>query len=110
MECQRLKHKSDCIMVTLMRDSVKRFNINAILGIDNDLKVLASFAKERFHSIGLSELQGATSLKHQLGEKLDEYMDLIGLYALDSQFFPIAECKITKTKLGQVEFTPWKSQ
>ena len=42
--------------------------------------------------------------------KLDEYMGLIGLHALDSQLFPIVECKITKTKLGQVEFTTWKSQ
>jgi len=63
-----LKHISDCIMVTLMRDNVKRFNINAIMGIDNDLKVLESFADERFHSTGLSELQGATSLKHCLAE------------------------------------------
>jgi len=63
-----LKHISDCLMVTLMRDNVKRFNINAIMGIDNDLRVLESFAEERFHSTGLSELHGATSLKDCLAE------------------------------------------
>eukprot|EP01018_Ginkgo_biloba_P036928 Gb_11580 [translate_table: standard] len=63
-----LKHISDCIVSTFLRDNVKRFNANAVLGIDNDLKVLESFAEERFHSTGLSELQGATSLKHCLAE------------------------------------------
>ena len=42
--------------------------------------------------------------------KLDEYMGLIGIHDLDSQSFPIVECKHTKPKLGQIEFTIWKSQ
>lgn len=63
-----LKHISDRIVATFLQDNVKRFNMNAILGIDSDLKVLEAFADERFHSTGLSELQGAISLKHCLAE------------------------------------------
>ncbi|ERN20311.1 hypothetical protein AMTRI_Chr06g178060 [Amborella trichopoda] len=51
-----LQHISDSIVDTLLSDGVKRFNLNAILGIDNDLKALESFADERFQSTGLSEV------------------------------------------------------
>ena len=34
--------------------------------------------------------------------KLDEYMGLIGIHDLDSQSFPIVECKHTKPKLGKL--------
>ena len=34
---------------------LNRFNANAVIGINNDLKMLESFADERFHSTGLSE-------------------------------------------------------
>lgn len=58
-----LVHISDAIVATLMSDDVRRYNINAIMGIDADLKVLESFADDRFRSMGLNELQGATNLR-----------------------------------------------
>ena len=35
---------------------LNRFNANAVIGINIDLKMLESFADERFHSTGLSEI------------------------------------------------------
>ncbi|KAJ6408410.1 hypothetical protein OIU84_011678 [Salix udensis] len=37
-------------------DSVKRFNANAVLSLNNDLNMLEDFADEKFHSTGLSEI------------------------------------------------------
>ncbi|XP_041024713.1 exocyst complex component SEC15A-like [Juglans microcarpa x Juglans regia] len=51
-----LDHISNSMVAAFLSDTVKRFNANAVMGIDNDLKMLESFADERFHSTGLSEI------------------------------------------------------
>lgn len=51
-----LDHISNSIVSAFLSDSVKRFNANAVMGINNDLKMLESFADEKFHSTGLSEI------------------------------------------------------
>ncbi|XP_052173706.1 exocyst complex component SEC15A [Diospyros lotus] len=51
-----LDHISYSIVSAFVSDSVKRFNANAVMGINNDLEVLESFADDRFHSTGLSEI------------------------------------------------------
>lgn len=51
-----LEHISNSIVSAFLSDSVKRFNANAVMGINNDLKMLESFVDERFHSTGLSEI------------------------------------------------------
>lgn len=63
-----LKHISDCIVATFLSDNVKRFNTNAVLGIEVDLKLLESFADTQFHDSGLDELEGATDPKKSLAE------------------------------------------
>jgi hypothetical protein len=50
-----LDHISKSIVAAFLSDSVKRFNANAVMAINNDLKTLESFADERFHSTILSE-------------------------------------------------------
>lgn len=50
------EHISNSIVAAFLSDSVKRFNANAVMGINNDLKTLESFADERFHSTGLNEI------------------------------------------------------
>uniref|UniRef100_A0A0A8XXM9 Exocyst complex subunit EXOC6/Sec15 C-terminal domain-containing protein n=1 Tax=Arundo donax TaxID=35708 RepID=A0A0A8XXM9_ARUDO len=49
-----MSHISDSIMTTLLNDGVKRFTVNAVLGLDIDLKMLEAFADEKFDSTGLS--------------------------------------------------------
>ncbi|KAL6532784.1 Exocyst complex component S15A [Orobanche gracilis] len=51
-----LEHISNSIVGAFLSDSVKRFNVNAITSINNDLKALESFADERFHSTGLHDI------------------------------------------------------
>ncbi|KAA8517359.1 hypothetical protein F0562_017635 [Nyssa sinensis] len=51
-----LEHISNSIVAAFLGDTVKRFNANAVIGINHDLKTLESFADERFHSTGLSEI------------------------------------------------------
>ncbi|XP_078162036.1 exocyst complex component SEC15A-like [Carex rostrata] len=51
-----LCHVSDYIMTTFLSDSLKRFNVNAVAGIDNDLKLLESFAKDRYNSTGVKKI------------------------------------------------------
>lgn len=63
-----LKHISDCIVATFLSDNVKRFNTNAVMGIEVDLKLLESFADTQFHDSGLDELEGATDPKKSLLE------------------------------------------
>ncbi|KAI3444289.1 hypothetical protein Pfo_000954 [Paulownia fortunei] len=50
------EHISSSIVGAFLHESVKRFNINAIMSINNDLKALESFADEKFHSTGLHEI------------------------------------------------------
>ncbi|KAL6997759.1 Exocyst complex component S15A [Sarracenia purpurea var. burkii] len=49
-----LEHISNSILAAFLSDSVKRFNANAVVGMNNDLKALESFADDRFNSAGLS--------------------------------------------------------
>uniref|UniRef100_A0A5B6Z3H8 Exocyst complex component n=1 Tax=Davidia involucrata TaxID=16924 RepID=A0A5B6Z3H8_DAVIN len=51
-----LEHISNSVVAAFLSDTVKRFNANAVIGINHDLKTLESFADERFHSTGLSEI------------------------------------------------------
>ncbi|XP_022935497.1 exocyst complex component SEC15A-like [Cucurbita pepo subsp. pepo] len=53
-----LDHISYSIVSAFLSDSVKRFNVNAVMSINSDLKMLEAFADERFHSTGLSEIYG----------------------------------------------------
>ncbi|KAF3777787.1 Exocyst complex component [Nymphaea thermarum] len=63
-----LKHISDTIVAAFLSDNVKRFNLNAVMSIDNDLKILESFADERFESSGLCEINIEGSLRDCLIE------------------------------------------
>ncbi|KAL6883442.1 hypothetical protein ACP4OV_010856 [Aristida adscensionis] len=63
-----LSHISDSIMTVFLSDRVKRFNANAVAGIDIDLKMLEKFADERYQSTGLSDLRKETSFKDCLIE------------------------------------------
>ncbi|CAN6443434.1 unnamed protein product [Victoria cruziana] len=63
-----LKHISDSIVGVFLSDSVKRFNLNAVVSIDTDLKILEAFADERFESCGLNELNPDGSLRDCLIE------------------------------------------
>lgn len=63
-----LGHISDSIMTVFLSDRVKRFNTNAVAGIDIDLKMLEEFADDTFHSTGLSDLSKETSFKDCLVE------------------------------------------
>ncbi|KAL2896447.1 Exocyst complex component SEC15A [Bienertia sinuspersici] len=50
-----LEHISNSIAGAFLSDTVKRFNANAVVAIDHDLKMLEKFADERFESTGFSE-------------------------------------------------------
>ncbi|KAG2540133.1 hypothetical protein PVAP13_9NG534400 [Panicum virgatum] len=63
-----ISHISDSIMTTLRNDGVKRFTVNAVLGLDIDLKMLEAFADEKFDSIGLSDLGKETTFRDCLVE------------------------------------------
>ncbi|TVU31054.1 hypothetical protein EJB05_22719, partial [Eragrostis curvula] len=63
-----LSHISDSIVTVLLSDRVKRFNANAVAGIDIDLKLLEGFADDTFRSTGLSDLRMETSFKDCLLE------------------------------------------
>ncbi|KAK3024802.1 hypothetical protein RJ639_044112 [Escallonia herrerae] len=58
-----LEHISNSIVAAFLSDSIKRFNANAVMGINIDLKALESFADERFHSTGLSEIYKGGSFR-----------------------------------------------
>ena len=58
-----LSHIADSIITVLLSDRVKRFNANAVAGIDIDLKMLEGFADDTYHSTGLSDLRKDASFK-----------------------------------------------
>ncbi|KAK6937357.1 Exocyst complex subunit Sec15, C-terminal [Dillenia turbinata] len=60
-----LTHISDKIVGTLVGDSVKRFNVNAITGLDVDIRLLESFADNQAPLMSDSE---ANQLKTALAE------------------------------------------
>ncbi|KAJ4706715.1 Exocyst complex component [Melia azedarach] len=63
-----LEHISNSIVTAFLSDSVKRFNANAVMAINNDLKMLENFSDERFHSTGLSEIYKEGSFRRCLIE------------------------------------------
>lgn len=60
-----LSHISEKIVGTLLGDSVKRFNVNAIMGLDVDIRLLESFAEN--HSPLITDVE-ANQLKMALAE------------------------------------------
>ncbi|GAB4843966.1 Exocyst complex component S15A [Ancistrocladus abbreviatus] len=62
------EHISNSIVGVFLSDSVKRFNGNAVMAINNDLKILENFADERFDSTGLSEIYKEGSFRAYLIE------------------------------------------
>ena len=58
-----LEHISNSIVGVFLSDSVKRFNANAVLSLNNDLNMLEDFADEKFHSTGLSEIYKGGSFR-----------------------------------------------
>ncbi|XP_027356508.1 exocyst complex component SEC15A-like [Abrus precatorius] len=58
-----LEHISNTIVAAFLNDNIKRFNANAVMNINNDLKMLENFADERFHSSGLAEVYKQGSFK-----------------------------------------------
>ncbi|XP_031287672.1 exocyst complex component SEC15A-like [Pistacia vera] len=69
-----LEHISNSIVAAFLCDNVKRFNANAVMAVNNDLKMLENFADERFHNTGLSEMY-----KESFGRCLIEARQLINL-------------------------------
>ncbi|OIW13378.1 hypothetical protein TanjilG_16487 [Lupinus angustifolius] len=64
-----LSHISDKIVGTLVSDSVKRFNVNAITGIDVDIRLLESFAENQgalFPDGDIDQLRAALVESRQL--------------------------------------------
>ncbi|PWZ12087.1 Heat shock protein 90-5, chloroplastic [Zea mays] len=56
------------VSTALLNDDVKRFTVNAVLGIDIDLKTLEAFADDKFDSTGLSDLGKETTFRDCLVE------------------------------------------
>ncbi|XP_020229416.1 exocyst complex component SEC15A, partial [Cajanus cajan] len=63
-----LEHISNIIVGAFLSDIVKRFNANAVMNINNDLKMLEDFAHERFYTSGLGEIYREGSFKSCLIE------------------------------------------
>ncbi|XP_057980796.1 exocyst complex component SEC15B-like [Malania oleifera] len=64
-----LSHISEKIVGALVGDSVKRFNVNAIMGIDPDIRLLESFVDNQaplFSDLELSQLKTALAEPRQL--------------------------------------------
>lgn len=58
-----LEHISSSIVAAFLNDGVKRFNANAVMKINYDLKRLESFADEKYHTTGLSEIHKEGSFR-----------------------------------------------
>ncbi|KAF5750313.1 Exocyst complex component sec15A [Tripterygium wilfordii] len=63
-----LEHISNSIVAAFLSESVKRFNANAVMTINSDLKTLEIFADDRFLSTGLSEIYNEGSFRSCLIE------------------------------------------
>lgn len=63
-----LSHVSDSIVTVLLSDRVKRFNANAVTGIDIDLKVLEGFADDAYRMTGFSDLRDEKGFRDCLVE------------------------------------------
>lgn len=62
------EHISRTIVAAFMSESIKRFNVNAVIGINVDLKRFEAFAEERFESSGLREIYTEGSFREYLIE------------------------------------------
>ncbi|CAJ1949672.1 unnamed protein product [Sphenostylis stenocarpa] len=58
-----LEHISNTIVGAFLSDNVKRFNANAVMNINNDLKMLETFADDRFYSSDLAEIYAGGDFK-----------------------------------------------
>ncbi|CAA7388756.1 unnamed protein product [Spirodela intermedia] len=63
-----LEHISDSIVTAFLCENVKRFNLNAVMCIDNDLKALETFAEDKFRSTGLNNAEKECNLRDCLTE------------------------------------------
>lgn len=63
-----LEHISNSFVAAFLSDSVRRFNANTVMSINNDLEKLECFADERFHTAGLGEIYKDGSFKSSLLE------------------------------------------
>jgi exocyst complex component 6 len=93
-----LSHISDSIITVLLSDRVKRFNVNAVAGINIDLKMLEGFADDTYRSTGLSDLRMETSFK----DCLLEVMQLINLL-LSNQPESFANAAIREKSYGSLD-------
>ncbi|XP_047318065.1 exocyst complex component SEC15A-like [Impatiens glandulifera] len=62
------EHIASVFVAAFMSESVKRFNANAVMGVNNDLKALEAFAEERFERSGLREIYTEGSFREYLIE------------------------------------------
>ncbi|XP_057428227.1 exocyst complex component SEC15A-like [Lotus japonicus] len=51
-----LEHISNVIVAAFLSDNIKRFNANAVMNMNNDVKMLENFADDKFYSSGLGEI------------------------------------------------------
>ncbi|KAJ0974050.1 hypothetical protein J5N97_016015 [Dioscorea zingiberensis] len=63
-----MEHISDSIVNAFLSDSVKRFTLSAVIGINIDLKLLETFADEKFYTTSLIEFKKDVSLRDCLVE------------------------------------------
>lgn len=75
-----MEHISDSIVNAFLSDTVKKFTVSAVNGINIDLKLLEIFADEKFNTTSLSEFKKDRSLR----DCLIEARQLINLLASDN--------------------------
>ncbi|KAK4788383.1 hypothetical protein SAY86_019702 [Trapa natans] len=63
-----LEHISNTIISAFLSDNIKRFNVNAVIGINYDLKMLETFVDKKFHITGLSDMFKEESFRECLVE------------------------------------------
>ncbi|KAG0457611.1 hypothetical protein HPP92_022477 [Vanilla planifolia] len=69
-----LDHIANAIVAAFLNDNIKRFTVSAVMGIDNDLKLLEVFADEKYESMGLCDLN-----KRSFSDCLVEPRQLVNL-------------------------------
>ncbi|CAH2058581.1 unnamed protein product [Thlaspi arvense] len=63
-----LEHISNSIVSAFLNEGIKRFNANAVSAINNDLRVIETFADDRYQLTGLSEIYKEGSFRSYLVE------------------------------------------
>ncbi|XP_042463534.1 exocyst complex component SEC15A-like [Zingiber officinale] len=94
-----LTHISDSIVAAFLSESLKRFNLNAVVGINNDLKRLELLADEIFQSTGLSDLKKDCSFR----ECLTESRQLVNLL-LSNQPDSFMNSEIREENYGALDY------